>query len=451
MAHEKGQESLEPYEPYELPSVSTTEPPSAARSADEAIDSPLGPRRYSETKELPTVDADIVDWDGPDDPQNPMNWSKGKRFSHVAIVSLLTLVTNLAATMLAPGVPLLMQDLNVTNSTIGSFTVSIYLVGFALGPLCNAPLSELYGRLPIYHICNLVFLAFMIACAVAPNVGSFLFFRTVAGWFGSAPVTIGGGSIADLIPQEQRGVAMALFVLGPLLGPAIGPVIGGFLSEYVGWEWVFWLIAIMSGVLSIVSFIFMSETYHAVLLRRKAEALRKQTGNMQLRSKHHIDVPASTFFLQNLVRPMKLLLLSPIVLALSTFAAFVFGLTFLLFTTFPMVFEQQYGFGPGISGLAYLGFGIGMVLGVGIIGRSSDAMLKSRAERKGGGEMKPEYRLPLMIYFAPAIPIGFFWYGWSAHAQVHWICPIIGSSLIGIGTVSVIVSDVRLLTALSVY
>lgn len=452
MSHEEGRE------PYELSNVSlnasTDATLAAPNGANEAADSPIESARYTETKEL--SNTNIVDWDGPDDPENPMNWSRGKRFSHVAIVSLLTLVTsvflnyaqrqyadpyfrNLAATMLAPGVPFLLEEMDVTSSTIGSFTVSIYLLGFAIGPLCNAPLSELYGRLVIYHVCNVVFLAFVIACAVAPNIGSFLFFRIVSGWVGSAPVTIGGGTIADLIPQEQRGIAMALFVLGPLLGPAVGPVVGGFLSEYVNWEWVFWLIAIVTGVLSIVSFIFMRETFHAVLLRRKAAALRKQTGNMALQSKYHIDLPATTFFVQNLVRPIKLLLFSPIVLALSTFAAFVFGLTFLLFTTFPMVFEQQYGFGPGISGLAYLGFGFGMILGVAIIGRTSDPMLKSQAKSKGNGEMKPEYRLPLMIYFAPAIPIGFFWYGWSAHEKVHWICPIIGSALIGVGTVSVIV------------
>lgn len=345
--------------------------------------------------------------------------------------------------MLAPGVPYLLKDLNVTSSTVGSFTVSVYLLGFALGPLFNAPLSELYGRLIIYHVCNGVFLVSVIACAVSPNMGSFLFFRIVSGWVGSTPVTIGGGTIADLIPQEQRGKAMALFVLGPLLGPAAGPVIGGFLSEYVSWKWVFWLLAIMSGILCSVSAIFMRETFHAVLLRRKAETLRKQTGNMALRSKHQINVSATKFFVQSLLRPLKLLFLSPIVVSLSTFAAFVFGLTFLLFTTFPTVFEQQYGFGPGISGLSYLGFGIGMILGASIIGRTSDSMLKSKARTKGNGDMKPEYRLPLMIYFAPSIPVGFFWYGWSAHEKVHWICPIIGTVLIGFGSVSVVVCTVK--------
>jgi MFS family permease len=125
--------------------------------------------------------------------------------------------------MYAPGAALLLADFHSTNTTVGALTVTMYLLGFALGPLVIAPLSELYGRLIVYHVCNVLFLAFTIACAVSPDVGMFLAFRFIAGCAGSAPLTIGGGTVADVIPQEKRGAAMAIFAVGPLLGPVIGP------------------------------------------------------------------------------------------------------------------------------------------------------------------------------------------------------------------------------------
>lgn len=181
----------------------------------------------------------------------------------------------------------------------------------------------------------------------------------------------------------------------------------------------------------------MRETYAVVLLSRKAARLSKETGNLALVSKSDLGMTPKALFKHSLIRPLKLLLLSPIVLALSIFCAFIFGLTFLLFTTFPSVFEEQYGFSSGVTGLSYLGLGIGTIFGVVLFSALSDKMLKKQAK---GGEMKPEYRLPLMVYFTPVMPIGFFWYGWSAQAQVHWIVPIIGTMFIGIGALFVIVS-----------
>ena len=137
-----------------------------------------------------------------------------------------------------------MRHFHQTSSTIATLTVSIYVLGLAIGPLVVAPLSELYGRLILYHVCNFLFLVFTIACAVSTNVGMFLAFRFLCGCAGSAPLTLGGGSIADIMPQEKRGTAMAVFAVGPLLGPVIGPIMGGFIAQAIGWRWIFWVLAI---------------------------------------------------------------------------------------------------------------------------------------------------------------------------------------------------------------
>lgn len=152
---------------------------------------------------------------------------------------------NLGSTIFAPGAPLLMQELGITSSIVGSLTVSIYVLGFAVGPLILAPLSELYGRMVIYQTTNAIFLAFTLGCALAKNTGMFLAFRFIAGCAGSAPMTIGGGTIADVFPQEQRGGVMGLLALGPLVGPVVGPVAGGFIAQEIGWRWAFWIIIIL--------------------------------------------------------------------------------------------------------------------------------------------------------------------------------------------------------------
>jgi multidrug resistance protein len=147
--------------------------------------------------------------------------------------------------MFAPGVPALMKEFHSDNDELASFVVSVYVLGLAAGPLIIAPMSELYGRLPCYHVCNGLFVIFTVACALSTNLNMLIGFRLLEGIAGSAPLTIGGGSIADVIPQEKRGIAMALFALGPLLGPVIGPAGGGYLAQAKGWRWVFWLIAII--------------------------------------------------------------------------------------------------------------------------------------------------------------------------------------------------------------
>ena len=154
--------------------------------------------------------------------------------------------------MFAPGVPEVMTEFKSDNVELASFVVSVYVLGYAFGPMVIAPMSELYGRMPVYHVCNSLFVIFTVACAVSSNLNMLIAWRFFEGLFGSCPLTIGGGTIADMIIQQKRGAFMAIFATGPLLGPVIGPVAGGYLTQAKGWRWVFWLIAI---VVSLVSFI----------------------------------------------------------------------------------------------------------------------------------------------------------------------------------------------------
>jgi uncharacterized protein YggT (Ycf19 family) len=187
--------------------------------------------------------------------------------------------------------------------------------------------------------------------------------------------------------------------------------------------------------------VFVRETYAPRILELKAKELRKQTGNPTLRSKLHSGLDPKTHLIRSIVRPTKMLLFSPIVLFLSLYMAVVYGYLYLLFTTITNVFEGTYNFSSKSAGLAYLGIGIGMFFGLGVVGVTSDMGVKYLT-KKNGGVTKPEYRLPPMIPAALIIPAGLFMYGWTAEFKVHWIAPIIGTSFVGFGLITTFVSTV---------
>ncbi|KAH8194342.1 hypothetical protein TruAng_011492 [Truncatella angustata] len=338
--------------------------------------------------------------------------------------------------MFAPGANELALEFGITNNTVTAMTVSLYVLGFALGPLVFAPLSELYGRLIVYHFCNLVYVAFTFGCAFSTNVGMFLAFRLITGCAASGPMSVGGGTVADLTTPEQRGKAMALFTMGPLLGPVLGPIIGGYVSEYAGWRWTFRIILMLAGVISISTLIFARETNATVLIRWKAKILCKGTGAEQLIPILSKQKAPREMLIRAVVRPLKLLIFSPIVLLVSLYTGIMFGLIFLLFTTFPSVFSGVYGFDAGTSGLAYLGLGLGMAIGLVLFGMLSDKLLD---QKRGDAVGKPENRLILMKWMSPIAPLGLFLYGWSAQYQTHWMVPILGTFIIGLGSLFVVI------------
>ncbi|KAI4142342.1 MAG: hypothetical protein L6R39_004979 [Caloplaca ligustica] len=384
-------------------------------------------------KECEDSTVDTIDWDVPHDVLNPINWSDRKRWAHIITVAILGLIPNMAATMIAPGIDGVVADFGVHSSAISSIAMTIFLLGLALGPMFLSFTGEIYGRLPVYHAANIVFIAFMIGNALSKNITQFMVFRIISGGAGGMPLAMGGGTIADVTLPANRGLATALFSLGPLAGPVLGPVIGGFLAARHGWRWTFWLLAILGGAAEAITLLVMRETSPRILLERKAAHLRRSTGNPHLRSKLAHESTPRQVLAQALVRPTMLLARSPVVLALSLYAALVFGVIYLLFITFNDVFVHQYRFSPALSGLAYLGLGIALVLGVAVFGTLNPRIQTARMKADGMDKPKPEYRLLLMIWFSPCVPLGLFIYGWTVYHRVHWIVPIIGTFSIGLG------------------
>jgi MFS family permease len=221
----------------------------------------------------------------------------------------------------------------------------------------------------------------------------------------------------------------------PLLGPVIGPIGGGFLAEAKGWRWVFWLIALAIASLTLVSMFTIRESYAPTLLSAKTARLRRLTGNQDLESKYHVALSRTAILTRALIRPTKMLIFSPIVLALSCYMALVYCYLYLLFTTLTSVFERTYHFRTSLVGLTYLGLGMGMIAGMTAFGFLTDKLLARTSARSPNRTPKPEDRLPPMLPAALCVPIGLLIYGWSAHYGIQWMVPIIGTTLVGLGLI----------------
>ena len=239
---------------------------------------------------------------------------------------------------------------------------------------------------------------------------------------------------SDCWLPEQRGKAVGIYSLAPVLGPAIGPIAGGFITLKTSWRWVFYSTCIADALIQIIGLFFLQETYAPTLLKRKAARLRRETGNELLHTEFDTDKTLVKVLEISTVRPFRLIATQPIVQMIAIYMAYLFGLFYLILSTFPSLWQGTYGENVGVGGLNYLSLGIGFTIGSQASAQVNDriyARLKLRNNNVG----KPEFRLPAMFVASVLIPIGLFWYGWSAQAHTHWIMPNIGMAIFGAGSI----------------
>ncbi|GAA5841535.1 hypothetical protein JCM3766R1_003979 [Sporobolomyces carnicolor] len=377
----------------------------------------------------------IVTWQE-NDPENPMNFSSTKKWLITLNAAFATLCVAFASSVYSGGIRQMIvffgQDIEVL--TLG---ISLFVLGFAFGPLLWAPFSEQWGRKNIFLVSYFPFVLFNIACARAQNIETMLVCRFFAGFFGSSPLTNSGGVISDLFNPAQRALGISIFALCPFGGPIIGPIVGSFIGVSTSWRWIFYVLIIFSFVMFVLGFLN-PETYAPVLLRRKANKLQKETGKV-FRSQFDLHpmfaAPLATKMKTAIARPFVLLFKEMIVLLMSLYAAFIYGVLYLFFGAIPIVFNQDRGWSPGIASLAFIGIGLGMITAV--IANVFENKRYVKALIKAGGSLPPEARLPLCCVAGVMLPVGLFWFAWTTQPSVHWIVPIIASFPFGMSMVLV--------------
>lgn len=380
----------------------------------------------------------IIDWLD-NDPENPLKWNIVYKALLTLLVGIVTLAVSFISSAYTGGFKEIILELH-TSEEVVTLGISLFVLGFALGPLLWAPLSEVLGRRPLFILTFAAFTAFNAGAAASQNIWTLVILRFFAGSFGSSPLTNAFGSLADMFETSQRGYAMALFAASPFLGPALGPLVGGFVGETVGWRWVEGVMAIFSGIVWIVGCLILPETYSPVLLGRRAKKLSKRTGKVY-RSKHEEkkETKISEVFKTALSRPWVLLFREPIVLLLSIYCAIIYGTLYMLFGAFPIVYQEIRGWSAGIGGCAFLGILVGMLLGVPYL-LLDNFRYNKKAKKSENGRAAPEDRLPAAMVGSIAIPLGMFWFAWTNYPSIHWIVSIMAGAPFGFGVTLVFIA-----------
>ncbi|KAJ7250067.1 MFS polyamine transporter [Mycena haematopus] len=382
----------------------------------------------------------VVDWEGPNDPLNPKNWPRRKKWAATLVVSSFTLISPVSSSMIAPASDQVAEHFGITNDVVIGLITSIFVLAYAVGPLFLGPLSEIFGRNRIIQGANLWYLVWNLACGFAQNTGELLAFRFLAGIGGSAPLAVGAGVLGDIWEAEERGGALAIYSLAPLLGPVVGPICGAFIAQKSTWRWVFWSTSIVDVGIQCLGIFYLRESYAPFLLDEKAKQIRKsldpEKGPVrQVRSKFETEDRTWQRIMKTATtRPFVLFINEPIVQVLGLYMAFLYGLFYLFLTSMPLMFQGVYGESVGVSGIHYLALGVGLTGASQINARLLDRIFRYFKE-KNGGEGRPEYRIPSMVPGVVALPIGLLITGWAAQEKVHWIVADVGIAFVGAGII----------------
>jgi len=382
-------------------------------------------------KETLVYDPYLVGWTSDDDPENPRNWSFGKRAFTSFAISFLTFSVYIGSAIYTPAIPGLMEAFNVSlvKATLG---LTLYVLGYGVGAMFLSPLQELpaLGRNPVYIGSLFIFVLFQLPIVLAKNFSTILAFRFLTGFFGSPALATGGASMGDVWPLHQLAYVIGVWALGAVAGPIVGPVIGGFPAQANGWRWPIYELIWISGFALIFLSLFLPETYEPTILLKRAARLRKLTGNPNLRSQSEIDAAstkASDRLYEALVRPF-VLAAEPALLFANVYLGFVYAVFYLWFEAFPLVFTDVYHFNLGLSGLPFLGFIITGILTYVVYCLYQKYHIAPRYA-KAGGNVAPEIRLEIGLMASIFIPTSVLIFGFTSKASIHWIVPVIGAAL----------------------
>ena len=342
---------------------------------------------------------------------------------YTAIVATMAGIVSFSSSVQTPAIKAIATDYHEPHLLVTFAASSAYLLGFGSGPFVFSPLSEVLGRRRVYCGTFAIFTLMQLACALSPLVATLAIFRFVAGFSGGPTVANAGGSITDLWHPSERSAPLAVYTVACYCGPVLGPLIAGALTQYTSWHWDFWLVFIISGVMYIVMVATLPETYHAA--KQKGKSSEKQIRGLVNRDR-----------MSDFARPWKMLAREPILLALSTLMAFTYGVLFLDFSAYPMVFSQARGWSMAMSGLSFLGVGTGMLVAT-ACSPLLDRQYAKELSSSPTGKLEPEIRLRHLNVIAWLLPISLIWFAWTALPPIHWIVPILSGIPFGFSLVMI--------------
>lgn len=367
------------------------------------------------------------------DDHDPRNWSNSKKWFVTIVLGIMCFAVTLCSSAVTGDVKGPMKSFNVSSEVV-TLTVTLFVIGFGVGPLVFSPLSEEVGRRWMYCSTYFFGVIFIIPCAVAPNIGTLLVCRLIDGIAFSAPITVIGGTLADIFLAGERGQAMAVFSAAPFLGPILGPIIGGFIGDNVGWRWIYWVLLIFTGVVFIFVAGLVPETHHQTILKYRKNKLIKLTGDTRYKIIKDLKPRTVGEIAKETVSRPLILLTELIVFLLTIYMSIMYGLIYMFFFAYPVVFIEGKGWSDSMTGLMFIGTGIGVFIGVSLCGVINNDYKRRSAPYAARGELTPpELRLIPMMAGCWLVPVGLFIFAWTSYPRLNWVGPAIAGIPCGLG------------------
>ncbi|KAJ5766026.1 uncharacterized protein N7511_003642 [Penicillium nucicola] len=376
-------------------------------------------------------DSTLVEWDGPDDPEKPTNFSPAKKWFITVVLGLMTICVTFASSVFSTATAVTAKQFHVSDGVM-ILATSLFVLGFALGPIIFGPLSELYGRKRPMFLGMIVFAIFQIPIAVARNLETIFICRFLGGVFASAPLAIVSGILADMFEPVERGIAIAIFAASTFVGPVAGPITGSFITRLLGWRWTEYITAIWAFAFSTIGFLCIPETFEGTLLTKRAKCQRTKTKNWAFHAKAEESVVgAQDIALRYLLRPFQMLFLEPILLLITLYVGFIYGFLYTCFEAYPISFHYERGWQQGVAALPFVAIICGVAVACLIIVAFS--LTRYRSIMRRTGRVDPEERLIPMIIGGILAPIGMFWFAWTSNPHISWIPQVISGGFLGAG------------------
>ena len=295
-------------------------------------------------------------------------------------------------------------------------TKGLFLIGFACGSLLSGPFSETFGRNAIYLTTTLLYLIWIMASALAPNLQGHLVFRFLAGLFASTPLSCAGGTVADLWNPVEKAYAFPAYAIPSFTGPMIGQVIGSFIPSTLGWRWLEWIMLIMGGAVLVIVLLFQPETYGNLILYWKASILRKETGDQRYRAPMEVNQASLGRRLKlSVYRPFAMFYSELIIILISLYLTIIYIVLFTFLEGYTYIFGGIYGLSEGLTNICWIGMLVGVLLVSCVVPVVYSWTAKAYAKTN---HIAPEMRLwYTMLGGAPLVPVSLFWMGWTSNVS----------------------------------
>ncbi|PYH40798.1 MFS multidrug transporter [Aspergillus saccharolyticus JOP 1030-1] len=384
----------------------------------------------------------IVDWNGPDDPDNPFNWSKAQKWLVTFIALFTTFLVLANGTIITVAHYELDQRFHVSEATFANsyWPVTTWALGGSFFSLIILPTMEDFGIRRTFLLTHFTFILFLIPQAVAQNFATLIVTRFFAG----GCVAVLGNSAASVIgniwaSERERTIPVGLWILAYLGGSSIGPVLGASILQFLSWRWISYMQLIWHGLLFPVAMVTMRESRDLVILKQRAKKLRAKGINAYTR--HEILAePILDVLKTSIQRPLKMLVTEYVVFFCMLWSSFTVGTLYLFTQSVEQVFEALYGWDPVQSGYVQGAIVIGEVLGWPLTLISARLYFHSaKPNPQMPGVPIPEARLYMSVAGAiVGLTGGMFVYAWTSDPRLPWIAPTMGLGMVGAGSVVVV-------------